>query len=393
MGTSDSHSAHETSAGRILIADDDAVLARAFARALKSAGYDVEVAPNGRAALIAFQKSVFDAVVTDISMPEVDGLDVLSGVRNIDPEVPVLLVTGAPTVETAIAAVDRGALRYLVKPVDPADFMTTVAEAVRMGQLARLRRDAAAIVRSTPPSRTALDDLRAAFERALATLYLAYQPIVSVSARSIFGYEALVRTGEASLPHPPALFACAEKLGRVNELSRKIRDVAPRLMLQSAEPFFLFINLHARDLADDMLFSDDAQNDPLAHRIIYEVSERSSIEDIGQYRAHIAKLRARGYRIAVDDLGAGYAGLSSFALLEPEIVKLDMQLVRAVEASPVKQKVIRSLVTLCAEMSVKVVAEGVETVAEAKVLAELGCDLQQGYLYAKPSFPPPKPQF
>jgi EAL domain-containing protein (putative c-di-GMP-specific phosphodiesterase class I) len=91
-----------------------------------------------------------------------------------------------------------------------------------------------------------------------------------------------------------------------------------------------------------------------------------------------------GYRIAVDDLGAGYAGLTSFTLLEPEIVKLDMSLVRDVHQNSTKQKVIRSMTALSQDMGMTVVAEGVETVAERDALLDLDCDLLQGFLFAKP---------
>ena len=95
-------------------------------------------------------------------------------------------------------------------------------------------------------------------------------------------------------------------------------------------------------------------------------------------------------RIAVDDLGAGYAGLTSFAQLEPEFVKLDMSLVRDVHRVALKRKLIRSMTTLCKEMGIVVVAEGIETVEERDNVIALGCDLLQGYLFAKPGRPFPE---
>jgi EAL domain-containing protein (putative c-di-GMP-specific phosphodiesterase class I) len=106
-------------------------------------------------------------------------------------------------------------------------------------------------------------------------------------------------------------------------------------------------------------------------------------------RARIATLREMGFRIAVDDLGAGYAGLTSFALLEPEIVKLDMSLVRDVHLNSTKQKLVRSMTALARDMGMMVVGEGVETMEERQALEALGCDLLQGYLFAKPSKPFP----
>ena len=95
-------------------------------------------------------------------------------------------------------------------------------------------------------------------------------------------------------------------------------------------------------------------------------------------------LRYMGFRIAVDDLGAGAAGLSSFARLSPEFVKLDMALVRDVHLSEVGQRVVRAMTSLCKDMHVRVIAEGVETAEERDTLAGLGCDWMQGYLFARP---------
>jgi EAL domain-containing protein (putative c-di-GMP-specific phosphodiesterase class I) len=117
---------------------------------------------------------------------------------------------------------------------------------------------------------------------------------------------------------------------------------------------------------------------------VLEITERASIDSIQDLRQRVARLRETGYRIAIDDLGAGYAGLTSFALLEPEIVKIDMTLVRDVDRLEVKQRLIASITSLCTEMGILVVGEGVETQAERDTLIQLGCDLFQGYFIAKP---------
>src|SRR6185369_588150 len=105
-----------------------------------------------------------------------------------------------------------------------------------------------------------------------------------------------------------------------------------------------------------------------------------------------ARLRALGYRIAIDDLGEGYSGLTSFALLEPEVVKLDMSLIRGIDGVPMKKKLVRAMSTLCRELDARLVAEGVETIAERDTLCELGVDLMQGFLFATPDFPFPIPK-
>jgi EAL domain-containing protein (putative c-di-GMP-specific phosphodiesterase class I) len=92
-----------------------------------------------------------------------------------------------------------------------------------------------------------------------------------------------------------------------------------------------------------------------------------------------------GFRLAVDDLGAGFAGLSSVVQLEPEFIKFDMALVRDIHREPTKQHLVRSMMALCRDMDVVAVAEGVETAAERDTLLALGCDVLQGYLFARPA--------
>ncbi len=99
---------------------------------------------------------------------------------------------------------------------------------------------------------------------------------------------------------------------------------------------------------------------------------------------YIADLRRMGFQIAIDDLGAGYSGLSALARIMPELVKLDLSLIRDVPTEPMKRELIRHMAQLCGEMGILVVAEGVETEAERDTLDLIGCPLMQGYLFGKP---------
>jgi EAL domain-containing protein (putative c-di-GMP-specific phosphodiesterase class I) len=127
----------------------------------------------------------------------------------------------------------------------------------------------------------------------------------------------------------------------------------------------------------------------MATRVVLEITERAALEDVSEVREKVAALRTLGFRIAIDDLGAGYAGLTAFAQLEPEVVKLDMSLVRDVHEQPTKRRLIKSMTELCQDMGRVVIAEGIETAEERDAIADLGCDLMQGYLFAKPGKPFP----
>jgi len=378
---------------RILIVDDDEPLGRALARQLSRNGYEVVVHHQGKTALEAVRAGGFEAIVSDIEMPGLSGIELLRAVRDHDPDLPVVLITGAPAIRTAADAVEHGAFRYLIKPLDLTDFTQTVRRASQLYRLARTKREAQTLLGTGSGEGSDRLALEASFERALDSLWIAFQPIVRASDRSIFGYEALLRSSEPALPHPGAVLDAAERLNALPRLGRVIRERAAQPMLAAEPSWLLFLNLHPEDLLDPVLHAENTTLAELAPRVVLEITERASLHKVGDLRARIAALRERGFRVAVDDLGAGYAGLSSFAQLEPDIVKLDMTLVRDVHKTPVKQKLVASMTSVCKELGLLVVAEGVECAEERDVLIDVGCDLLQGYHFAKPGKPFPSVNF
>jgi len=171
----------------------------------------------------------------------------------------------------------------------------------------------------------------------------------------------------------------------VPELGRRIRNAIVDSAVEAPADSLLFANLHALDLASDHLFEPDSALAGIASRVILEITERSSLYRIEDLRARMEKLREMGFRIAVDDLGASYAGLSSFRQLGPDIVKLDMSLVRDIDSSSSKTSLVKSLIAVCTqELGIRVICEGVETVGERDTLEQVGADLLQGFLFARP---------
>ncbi len=185
------------------------------------------------------------------------------------------------------------------------------------------------------------------------------------------------------------MLEAAERLGRVHELGRKIRARAIEPLARIPQEAVLFLNLHPRDLLDEELFDESAPLTRLAPRIVLEITERLTLDAIKDVRSRVAALRKLGFRIAVDDLGAGYAGLTSFALLEPDVVKLDMALIRGLDREPTKFTLVRTMVQMSNELGLIVTGEGIETPGERDALARTGCDIMQGYLFAKPGPPFP----
>ena len=367
----------------VLVVDDEPELLRGVSRGLKLLGYSVTEARNGEEAVQHLSRRAFDVVVSDIVMPGMGGIQLLKEVRQHDLHVPVVLMTGEPAVSTAVQALEYGAFHYLTKPVESEALDTIVQKAVRMHRMARVKQQAAELLGHAGALGTDRAGLEASFDRAVSSMWMAYHPIIDVNKKTIFGYEALLRSTEPSLPHPGAVIDAAMRLGRLESLGRAIRSLASEPIPADAD-FSLFVNLHVTDLTDPSLSDPESPLSKIAHRVVLEITERSSLDEVKDARRRVAALREMGFRIAVDDLGAGYAGLSSFTLLEPEIVKLDMSLVRDIHVTSTKQKVVRSMTALSKDMGMTVVAEGVETREERDCLVDLGCDLLQGFLFAKP---------
>ena len=365
---------------RVLLVDDEADVLRSLARVLAQAGCEVATTTDGGEAIALAASARFDVIVSDIRMPHVDGLTLLRAIRGRDLDVPVVFMTGMPTVETAVEAMEHGAFRYLLKPVEPAGLVEVVERAAQVHRLARVRRKVADEIPGKPIGDRAGLDSRYAL--AVKALWVATQPILSWRDRSVYAYESLLRTDEPTLRQPIDFIEAAERLGRVAELGRAIRKRIAVQLAEAPAATQIFVNLHPSDLLDEELCSVQGALAPFATRVVLELSERAALEQVGGLAAAVSRLRKIGYRFALDDVGAGYAGPSSFMLLEPEVLKVDMSLVRGIHDSPVKQKLFHSFATLCRDIKTEIIAEGVEVPEERDCLSDLGGDLFQGNLFA-----------
>jgi EAL domain-containing protein (putative c-di-GMP-specific phosphodiesterase class I) len=233
-----------------------------------------------------------------------------------------------------------------------------------------------------------LVELEVALGKCLAALTMHFQPIVYASSRARFGYEALLRSRDKSLPHPGAILDAAERLERIPALGRAVRAQSAKVIADApVERGLVFINLHLLDLFDKQLTSPFSPLSKVASRVVLEITERTSLEGQADVRYRVAELRELGFKIAIDDLGGGHARMGTFTPLDCDYVKLDMSLVRDIDQHAMKQRLVRSVTELCREQGTKIIGEGVETEAEASVLVDLGCDFLQGYLIARPALP------
>ncbi len=375
--------------GHVLVVDDDDQMRRVCARVLSHEGWEITQASHGKAAIAAVLAATepFDVVVSDVHMPEIDGFQLVDAVRKHDDDLPVLLMTGDPSLDGAVRAIDTGAVSYMSKPFEPETLLAAVARAARRHGVARMRRRADSYAMKLVTDRS---ELEGRFERALAGAWMAFQPIVEVSTKRVYAYEALLRTDEDSLKRPDLLLAAAERLDRIHDLGRTVRAAVAKAAVDAPSDALLFVNVHGLELTDEQMFRSDSPLAALAPRVVLEITERIGIDPVAG-PSQMATLRKLGFRIAVDDLGAGYSALAALATLEPEVVKLDMSLIRDLERHPTKRRVVGAIGTLCRELGSRVVAEGVETRAELDAVLSSGVDLVQGYLFGRPArgFQPP----
>jgi EAL domain-containing protein (putative c-di-GMP-specific phosphodiesterase class I)/CheY-like chemotaxis protein len=372
--------------GRVLVADDDAAIRRVCARILSHEGWQVTTCESGKHAVQATEAAnvPFDCVLSDVNMPEMDGFELVRTLREKDDDLPVLLMTGDPSLDGAVRAIDYGAVSYIAKPFDHESLASQVARAARRHGVQRMRRRAESWARELFGETREIGSLENRFANAVARSWMAFQPIVDVANQTIFAYEALLRTDEESLRRPDIFISTAERLDKVQLLGRTVRDAVAHAAPQLPEGANLFVNVHGLELNDEELFSASSKLAQFAPRVVLEITERTGI-DPAAGATRVAMLRRLGYRIAVDDLGAGYAALGALATLEPDIVKLDMSLIRDLDQHDKKRRIVAAIASLCRELGGRVVAEGVETPAEKQACIDVGIELIQGYLYARPA--------
>lgn len=368
--------------GQVLVVDDDLAIRRVCARVLEAEGWSVTLADNGRAALAELDASKvpFECVLSDVNMPEVDGFEIVRAMRSRDDDIPVLLMTGDPTLDGAVRAIDYGAVSYITKPFTQEALAAAVARAARRHGVTRMRRRADSWARAMGADA----HIEERFSRALDLSWMAFQPIIDVRTKRVYAYEGLLRTDEESLRRTDIFIATAERLDKIHVLGRTVRAAVARAAEQAPPDALLFVNVHGLELTDEELFSSETPLAGLSKRVVLEITERTGL-DPAAGPTRVAMLRKLGYRIAVDDLGAGYAALGALATLEPEIVKLDMSLVRDLDRHVTKRRVVAAIASLCRELGGRVVAEGVETPAERDACIDSGIELLQGYLFAKPA--------
>lgn len=214
-----------------------------------------------------------------------------------------------------------------------------------------------------------------------------FQPIVSIKTGQVFAQEALVRCKVPEYRNPTHLFHRAVEEKSTGRLGRPIRDVA----FSRGAGHRLFVNVHPDELSSRWLVRPD---DPLNYHdseVFLEITESAAFEYFDLCKGVLKELCSRAQvHLVVDDLGAGHSNLKRVLDLEPDVVKLDRELIIELDKSRRQQILVRAVTGLCRELGATVVAEGIETLDELKAVRDCGVDFAQGYLLAKPAYPIPQ---
>ncbi|MBN2493768.1 MAG: diguanylate cyclase [Deltaproteobacteria bacterium] len=210
----------------------------------------------------------------------------------------------------------------------------------------------------------------------------AYQPIVAHPDR-IIGYEAFCRPVAELFASPLDLIDTAERTGRIHELGRILRQMAVESYGELPEDCLLFVNLHPLEIYDPQLLEVSPAMEPLLGRLVLEVNKSREIVDHGRFRQAIDRLRARGFRIGLDDLCPGYLGLESLSRLDPQFVKVDMALLRKTRSDNRLRRIFQHLVEHCHAESIQTIVDRIEDADDSALARDFEFQYLQGFHFGK----------
>jgi EAL domain-containing protein (putative c-di-GMP-specific phosphodiesterase class I)/CheY-like chemotaxis protein len=386
----------------VLVVDDHAANVLLLTRVLQTAGIaTVYGLTDARLVVDQCMELRPDLLLLDWHMPHLDGdavLEALHATYPPDEFLPVLVLTADATPAARERALDAGAKDFVAKPFDRVEVVQRVRNLLETQALyTRVRHHnlilQAELDRQSDDQRKAVaerDRRRTVIETILAgdAMSMVFQPIIDLSSSQVVGAEALARFDCDPRRPPDQWFAEATLVGLGIELEMAAVEAAIGTLQELPEQMALSINASGTTAVSDAFV--DAIAPVASDRIVIELTEHARIEDYAAFDPAVAGLRRLGVRLAVDDAGAGYAGLQQILGLRPDVIKLDAALTRDIDSDPVRRALAASLVSFGEDTDAVIVAEGIETDDELSTLRALGVPWGQGFLLARPA---PLPMF
>jgi EAL domain-containing protein (putative c-di-GMP-specific phosphodiesterase class I) len=215
-----------------------------------------------------------------------------------------------------------------------------------------------------------------------------YQPILDQRSGRAIGFEALSRGPKGEFASPDVLFRIAYEADLVVKLDAVCRERAVRAMGKLKEDQLLFINMEPSSIFDPMLMKSIPTH--RVPRVVFEITEHAAIADFQTFRQACQIVKQSGFKFAMDDVGSAYSGLRIISMIEPDFIKLDMELTREAKHNRVKLELVKAIAGFCTDAGIPIIVEGIETQEELDTVTQLGVHLVQGYFVGRPAAIPPK---
>ncbi len=370
-----------TNRSRILVVDDEPAIAQLLLMLLGTHGYDVEAVSTGTEALAVANRDT-DLILLDTVLPDYDGLKVchLLKTDSHTRHIPIIVLSGRHQNGDKMESFHLGADDYLTLPFESEELFARVDAVLR-------RTHHLGGSEQEDASYAIIHELKDIIKNQSVVPY--FQPIYFMNPVRLFGLEVLSRPQTTGVLHnPEMLFKAALRYGMYYELEmivwRKAIEVARRNFDQEQ----LFLNCSPYLIESDHfnsiknMFQTAGMS---ASNVFLELTERSAISEQQLFFDKLSNYRQHGFKIAIDDMGAGYASLDAIIKTRPEVVKLDRQIVAGLSEDPFKRSVVKLIVSFCRENSIICIAEGIEHKRDFDMLLDLGVQAGQGYYLCKPT--------
>ncbi len=351
-------------------------------------------AANGADALNALETQAIDVVLVDLEMPVMDGVELIRAIAQQKLSASVIILSAKDpvlisSVGTMAEADGLHVLGTFQKPLLP--------DALECSLL-RYIHDISVVAEDSNKDIVEQDVTALELNQALANgeMILAFQPKLTVQGLMLRGVEALARWHHPTkgMISPGVFIPLAERHGLIDALTRHLLEQAfqyKRTWQQYGLRFNLAFNLSPLSLADidivDWLCALAEQYAVPANEITFEITENALLGELASAIQTLARLRLKGFHIAIDDYGTGFANAQQLSRVPATELKIDRSLVHRTAARPQQQTIFASTVELAKRLNLSTVAEGVETREDFQIVIDLGVDLVQGFYFSKPLFP------
>jgi EAL domain-containing protein (putative c-di-GMP-specific phosphodiesterase class I)/DNA-binding NarL/FixJ family response regulator len=380
---------------RVIIADDSPEFLEALSLVIEGQG-DLELVGRARDTYGAIRLAAMykpDVALVDWRMPG-GGAIATAEILRSSPDTRVVAVSVSREREAVVDMLRAGAASYVVKSVTEHDLLdivrtTAAGSAVLSQEVATDVLNELILRMELTEDPKARDARKTAAVRSVidtGALTMVFQPIVSLKGGELVGVEALARFDVEPRRSPNVWFDEASDVALDTELDMAAAERALAAMPKLPPGVALFMNVRPASLFSNRFAELVAAVN--AESVVLELTEHAPVHDYPRLLAALETLRDRGFRVAVDDVGAGYASLRHLLNLRPDMLKIDISLCRHIEDDRARQVLAEGLVSLGRELGATVVAEGIETAEELEAVRKLGVDVAQGYFLGRPAPPP-----